>query len=247
MSESVSVASEENPGGWVVESVALIATVVVRDRALVFVSGFWRPSAVRKSNFLSSSDGKAAAIRTTEGQMQQSSRNISLASHPMKAAHLLRLLALAAPALAFQRGAAPLPASRRCVSPAAQFELPDFSKMASDLSKMASPPESANEPSEDGEPKKGGISMDGLFQLMTMGAGAPSLGELKENNLFKSPEERKDANGNVKSDLTFELEANNFFDKSGNIQKGSYMEDGWVDESAGPEGPGFFENLFGKK
>ena len=157
------------------------------------------------------------------------------------------LLALTAPALAFQLGAAPPPASRRCASPAAQFELPDFSKMASDLSKMASPPESANEPTEDGEPKKGGISMDGLFQLMTMGAGAPSLGELKENNLFKSPEERKDANGNVKSDLTFELEANNFFDKSGNIQKGSYMEDGWVDESAGPEGPGFFENLFGKK
>ena len=61
-----------------------------------------------------------------------------------------------------------------------------------------------------------------------------SLGELKENNLFKSPEERKDANGNVKSDLTFELEANNFFDKSGNIQKGSYMEDGWVDERPVP-------------
>ena len=162
MSESVSVASEENPGGWMIESVALIATAAVRDRALG-VSGVWRPSAVRKSNFLSSSDGKAAAIRTTEGQMQQSSRNISLASHPMKAAHLLRLLALAAPALAFQRGAAPLPASRRCVSPAAQFELPDFSKMASDLSKMASPPESANEPSEDGEPRRAGYQWMACF------------------------------------------------------------------------------------
>ena len=90
------------------------------------------------------------------------------------------------------------------------------------------------------------------FELTTMLTSPKELrqkllGELKENNLFKSPEERKDANGNVKSDLTFELEANNFFDKSGNIQKGSYMEDGWVDESAGPEGPGFFENLFGKK
>ena len=65
------------------------------------------------------------------------------------------LLALAVPTLAFQIGTAPPPASRRCASPAAQFELPDFSKMASDLSKMASPPESANEPTEDGEPKKG--------------------------------------------------------------------------------------------
>jgi hypothetical protein len=34
MSERVSVASEENPGGLVVESVALIATAAVRDRAL---------------------------------------------------------------------------------------------------------------------------------------------------------------------------------------------------------------------
>ena len=153
------------------------------------------------------------------------------------------LFALAAPALALQLGAAPLPTVRRCASPAAQFELPDFSKMASDPSKMASPPESANEPSEDGEPKKGGISMDGLFQLMTMGAGAPSLGELKENNLFKSPEERKDANGNVKSDLTFELEANNFFDEKGDIKKGKYMESGWTDDDDGSSGPGFWENL----
>ena len=35
MSERVSVASEEKTGGLVVESVALIATVVVRERALV--------------------------------------------------------------------------------------------------------------------------------------------------------------------------------------------------------------------
>ena len=244
MSERVSVASEEKPGKLVVESVTLMIVAAVGDRALA-VSGVWRPSAVRKSNFLLERvDGKAAAIRTTGGQTSR----VDLVLRPTMRWMRFVLFALATPALAFQLGAAPTTlAARRCASPAAQFELPDFSKMASDLSKMASPPESANEPSEDGEPKKGGISMDGLFQLMTMGAGAPSLGELKENNLFKSPEERKDANGNVKSDLTFELEANNFFDKSGNIQKGSYMEDGWVDESAGPEGPGFFENLFGKK
>ena len=51
MSERVSVASEENPGGWVVESVALMIVAAVRDRALA-LSGVWRPPAVRKSNFL---------------------------------------------------------------------------------------------------------------------------------------------------------------------------------------------------
>ena len=48
MSERVSVASEEKPGGLVVESVALIAAVVVRDHALA-LSGVWLPSAAEKA------------------------------------------------------------------------------------------------------------------------------------------------------------------------------------------------------
>lgn len=73
------------------------------------------------------------------------------------------------------------------------------------------------EPSEgeEGE-KKAGIDFSGLAQLMTMGAGAPSLGE------FTGMEDNK---------MMFELEGNNFSDEDGNIKKGAYMEDGWVDES----------------
>jgi len=90
-------------------------------------------------------------------------------------------------------------------------------------------------PSEDGETKKKmGIDWSGLGQLVAMGAGAPMLGELKETN-FNDP---------TKPDLMFELEANNFFDKEGNIQKGKYFDSGWTDEDATEDGPGFWENLF---
>ena len=87
----------------------------------------------------------------------------------------------------------------------------------------------------DSDEKKKGIEkkidLAGLAQLMTMGAGAPSLGE------FTGMEDNK---------MMFELEANNFFDEKGDVQKGKYFEDGWVDESdndAGMPNPleGFFD------
>ena len=70
------------------------------------------------------------------------------------------------------------------------------------------------------------------MKLVAMGAGAPMLGDLKENTLLKN---------DGKPDLMFELEANNFFDSKGDIKKGKYMEEGWVDD--GESGPGFLENL----
>jgi len=71
---------------------------------------------------------------------------------------------------------------------------------------------------------------DGLFQVMSMGAGAPMLGDLKKVNLDKPESEGGAA-------LQFELEANNF-DLGA---RGTYFDDGYVEEGSG--GPGFFENL----
>ena len=51
------------------------------------------------------------------------------------------------------------------------------------------------------------------------------LGDLKKTN-FKKPE----AEGGAA--LQFELEANNFEDEKGNIKRGAYTDDGWVDEDA---------------
>mmetsp|Transcript_21560 Transcript_21560/g.69603 ORF Transcript_21560/g.69603 Transcript_21560/m.69603 type:complete len:155 (+) Transcript_21560:1773-2237(+) len=87
---------------------------------------------------------------------------------------------------------------------------------------------------DEGEKKVFSIDFSGLAQLMAMGAGAPMLGDLKKTN-FDKPE----AEGGAA--LQFELEANNFFDKKGDIQKGKYFDSGWVDD--GESGPGFFENL----
>jgi hypothetical protein len=41
--------------------------------------------------------------------------------------------------------------------------------------------------------------------------------------------------------VVMELEANNLEDENGDVKKGKYMEEGWVDD--GPSGPGFWENL----
>lgn len=89
-------------------------------------------------------------------------------------------------------------------------------------------PRAPKEESGEGEKKKG-LSLGGLVQLVTMGAGAPSLGEYKGMD------------GNT---AMFELEANNFEDKDGNVRKGRYFEDGYVDDPAGGDAPpGFLENL----
>ena len=83
------------------------------------------------------------------------------------------------------------------------------------------------EAAEDGdaEPKevKKGIDFSGLAQLVTMGAGAPMLGDLVGTNFDKSEAEGGAA-------LQFELEANNFEDEKGNIKSGAYRDEGWVDE-----------------
>ena len=80
-------------------------------------------------------------------------------------------------------------------------------------------------------PKKEPNFWSGLAQLMTMGAGAPSLGEFKE---FKDGK------------AMFELEANNLVDNEGNViqTRAKFFNEGYV---AGSDddiaAPGFFENL----
>ena len=82
----------------------------------------------------------------------------------------------------------------------------------------------ASDESPDSKDKKG-ITFEGLSQLITMGAGAPMLGDLKKTN-FNKPE----AEGGAA--LQFELEANNFEDENGNLKSGQYRDEGWVDEDA---------------
>lgn len=133
------------------------------------------------------------------------------------------LLATSAGALVVSPGNVAMRATtRRACEPVMQF---DFLKPKDD---------SAAEDSDGDEKKKGvekKIDLAGLAQLVTMGAGAPSLGE------FTGMEDNK---------MMFELEANNFFDEKGDVKKGQYFEDGWVDESdsgAGLPNPleGFFD------
>jgi hypothetical protein len=87
------------------------------------------------------------------------------------------------------------------------------------------------------EKKKLGIDFSGLSQLITMGAGAPMLGDLKKTN-FNKPE----AEGGAA--LQFELEANNFEDENGNLKSGKYRDEGWVDDDA-PDVMGSIMKLFG--
>ena len=95
----------------------------------------------------------------------------------------------------------------------------------------ASNDESNNNSREDGQGKRPNF-WTGLAQLMTMGAGAPSLGEFKEI----------DDRGRA----IFELEANNLVDAEGNViqTRAKFFESGYT---AGSEedikAPGFFENL----
>merc|ERR1719247_3082886 len=84
---------------------------------------------------------------------------------------------------------------------------------------------------QDEEKEKPKISLSGLMQVITMGAGAPMLGDLKKTN-FDKPE----AEGGAA--LQFELEANNFDLDA----RGKYFDDGYVDDGE-DTGPGFFENL----
>ena len=98
---------------------------------------------------------------------------------------------------------------------------------------------STSDDAPDAKPKevKKGIDFSGLAQLVTMGAGAPMLGDLKKVNFGKSEAEGGAA-------LQFELEANNFEDEKGNIKSGAYRDEGWVDEDA-PDPMAFLGKLFG--
>ena len=73
------------------------------------------------------------------------------------------------------------------------------------------------------------IGLGALVQLVTMGAGAPSLGEFKRWEGTKA---------------IFELEANNLVDKDGNSlqTKAKYFNDGYI-EAEGESPPSFLENL----
>ena len=68
------------------------------------------------------------------------------------------------------------------------------------FARMPWDPEPEKDDSEAKEEKK--IDLSGLFQVMSMGAGAPMLGDLKKTN-FEKPESEGGAA------LQFELEANN--------------------------------------
>mmetsp|Transcript_29765 Transcript_29765/g.65011 ORF Transcript_29765/g.65011 Transcript_29765/m.65011 type:complete len:154 (-) Transcript_29765:545-1006(-) len=80
------------------------------------------------------------------------------------------------------------------------------------------------------EPK---MSWAGVRQLISMGMGTMA-GDITEINL-----------NDPARTVVMELEANNLEDEKGDVKKGKYFEEGWVDDT--PSGPGFFENLFGKK
>lgn len=81
------------------------------------------------------------------------------------------------------------------------------------------------------EKDKPKFSIGALIQLVTMGAGAPSLGEYK----------RTDETGR----MFFELEANNLVDSEGvSIQtKAKYFKDGYVGKDFDDDPPGFWANL----
>ena len=106
----------------------------------------------------------------------------------------------------------------------------DLSSCSSVAMRMPWEPIEVSDDGKKAKPVEKKLSLDGLMQVMAMGAGAPMLGDLKKVNLNKPEAEGGAA-------LQFELEANNF-----NLDdRGSYFNDGWVAEDDGA--PGFFENL----
>ena len=130
------------------------------------------------------------------------------------------LLALLGTTTAFQlpHAVAPAAAARRAATPVAGM----FDQFM--------PKE---DPNEDGEPKEEKkLTLDGLMQVMAMGAGAPMLGDLKKTN-FEKPE----AEGGAA--LQFELEANNFDLDA----RGEYFDNGSTGTSTTYDNPSFFDNL----
>ena len=75
------------------------------------------------------------------------------------------------------------------------------------------------------------LGFGALIQLITMGAGAPGLGEF----------DYTDDTGK----MFFKLEANNLTDEEGNSRqlKQKYFVDGYVEKEDADKPPGFFSNL----
>jgi hypothetical protein len=127
------------------------------------------------------------------------------------------------------------------VGTAAAFQVPHAAGPAAATARRAATPVAGlfdqfmpkEEPKEDGKPKEEKkLTLDGLMQVMAMGAGAPMLGDLKKTN-FEKPESEGGAA------LQFELEANNF-----NLDdRGKYFDNGSTGTSTTYDNPGFFDNL----
>ena len=135
--------------------------------------------------------------------------------------HRILLASLVGTVAAFQvpHAVGPAAAARRAATPVAGM----FDQFM--------PKES--EPKEDGEAKdEKKLTLDGLMQVMAMGAGAPMLGDLKKTN-FDKPE----AEGGAA--LQFELEANNFDLDA----RGEYFDNGSTGTSTTYDNPSFFDNL----
>jgi len=97
------------------------------------------------------------------------------------------------------------------------FGIPSFLQPDSDEEDESN--ERSGKISEDPKLEKKKIGLEGLFQLITAGAGAPFLGD------YQGVDEET---GN----FMFSLEANNLVDDEGNSKQTSmpYFESGWVDE-----------------
>ena len=76
---------------------------------------------------------------------------------------------------------APAVAARSAVAPAVA------ARSATPVAMFKNPFEKEPEPEGEPEKEKPKITLDGLLQVMSMGAGAPMLGDLKKTN-FKKPE-----------------------------------------------------------
>jgi len=109
--------------------------------------------------------------------------------------------------------------------------IPEISAAASRRSVRSLIVSGSAKPDGDNNDAKGKFRISNLVQLITMGAGAPMLGEYKET----------DENGR----MIFELEANNYVDSDGRIiqTKAKYFTDGYVEDDFEVKPPGFFANL----
>ena len=170
--------------------------------------------------------------RSRSTSLHQPAPATCLLSSAMQQHMLAVLVAMVAPTSGILVGALVAPTSgRRAVL--LRMKEPNFYEQAW-MQATGKPKEfkpSAKQQSQsDAEPKKEGIDLSGLLQVVSMGAGAPMLGDLKRTN-FEKPEAEAGAA------LQFELEANNFDLDA----RGTFFDDGYVaDDEVKVD---FFQNL----